>query len=194
MAKNSSQRSTSNSKTNNKKGSERYLKYLLIGIIAVLIAYFVADNYIMQKEKYVYVEPDKFKNIPEPPFTKNGELSFVRGADSVLKTIDIEIADTPDKQLKGLMYRRSMDENRGMLIVFEKYYNNNLWMKNTMIPLDIFYADSTGKIFTIHKKTIPFSEILIPSNGPSRYAVEVNEGTAEKYGIREGDMIKFSRQ
>jgi uncharacterized membrane protein (UPF0127 family) len=127
-------------------------------------------------------------------FTKQGELSFLRqGTGEKIAQIDIEIADTPAKRTLGLMYRRSLPQDAGMLFIFESSGPLSFWMKNTYIPLDMIFADEGKTIVSIAKNTVPLSEALIPSGKNAMYVVEVNAGFCDKHGIRTSDLISFTR-
>ncbi|MCD4829168.1 MAG: DUF192 domain-containing protein [Candidatus Cloacimonetes bacterium] len=126
-------------------------------------------------------------------FNREGELSFVR-ADTILATIDIEIADDIPQRTRGLMYRQSMDERHGMLFIFEQAEPRRFWMKHTAISLDILFADSAGVIVAIETYTTPFSKTGIPCNEDALYVVEVNAGYAAARGIRLGDRIEWARE
>jgi hypothetical protein len=90
--------------------------------------------------------------MPEPKFQKEGELSFIGSASGQqLAKIDIEIADNDMERGFGLMYRRSMGENQGMLFLFDNNEPQSFWMKNTLIPLDILFISEDFTINTIHK-------------------------------------------
>jgi len=67
-------------------------------------------------------------------------------------------------------------------------------MRNTIIPLDIIFLDSSKQVIRIYKNTVPFSETTLPSGKPSMYVVEVNAGYTDKHGIKDGDKIKFIYQ
>ncbi len=85
-----------------------------------------------------------------------------------------------------------MDEDKGMLFVFETAKPLSFWMKNTYIPLDILFIDHNGTINTIHKNTTPKNtEIFYKSKKPSAYAIEVNAGFCDKYKISENDHISI---
>ena len=109
----------------------------------------------------------------------------------IIIKIEIEIADTRDKIENGLMYRRSLPDKAGLLFVYKQSKPLFFWMKNTYIPLDIIFADENMQIVTIYKNTKPLSEDLIPSYRDSMYAIEVNAGFCDKYGIKTGDYINF---
>ncbi len=110
---------------------------------------------------------------------------------SVRATVSLEIANTPPQRELGLMYRKQMDENAGMLFVFPASQVLKFWMKNTFIPLDMLFADDTGRIVGIVASAVPFSETPVGPDTPSRYVVEVNGGFASRHGIKQGDRMDF---
>ena len=104
------------------------------------------------------------------------------------QTFRLEIADTVRKQQLGLMHRKSMPADHGMIFVFPDERERSFWMKNTHIPLDIIYADSRGKVISV-KPMKPLDESPVPSDGDARYAVELNQGTAKRIGVKPGDVL-----
>jgi uncharacterized membrane protein (UPF0127 family) len=105
--------------------------------------------------------------------------------------VHVEIADTPAARELGLMYRSHLDENAGMIFVFPAPDRWSFWMKNTEIPLDMIFADSTGKIVGIVENAEPFSEKPLTVNGASLYVLEVNAGFARRHHVVPGDLLKF---
>ena len=105
-----------------------------------------------------------------------------------MKKLFIEVADSSVKRELGLMNRKTMAKNQGMLFVFP--YSNNLsfWMKDTYLPLDIAFADEDGRIVQI-SEMIPLSTRSIRSNVPCKYALEVNRGWFKNNDIYEGSII-----
>lgn len=101
----------------------------------------------------------------------------------------VELALTPDAAMKGLMDRKEMPEDHGMLFVFNDVRPRNFWMKNTLIPLDIIFINTDGTIRHIHENAVPHDETAIPSNGPVQYVLELNGGMAAKMGLKPGDMV-----
>ena len=101
----------------------------------------------------------------------------------------IELALTDPQMEQGLMFRRSMPANAGMLFDFKQPTNVTMWMKNTVIPLDMLFLDSGGKIIDIHERAVPYSTDIIASAMPARYVVELNGGTVARLGIRPGDQV-----
>ena len=131
--------------------------------------------------------------VKEPVFRRDGELRFIqRETRKVIFNATIEVALTPAAKDQGLMYRKSLPDSAGMLFVFDISEPLAFWMRNTIIPLDIFYADSTKQIVTIISNTKPYSEEQILSVKPAMYVVEMNAGFAKKHGLREGDFIDFN--
>jgi uncharacterized membrane protein (UPF0127 family) len=125
-------------------------------------------------------------------FTKEGELELLRGeTDSLLVLLDIEIADTPYETQTGMMYRREMAPDQGMLFVFEAPGMHSFYMKNTLIALDIIFIDAELRIATIHKNAEPLDESGISSRVPVQYVLEVPAGMSDKWGLLEGDIIRF---
>ena len=129
----------------------------------------------------------------EPDFRSDGALYFISNTNDTISKIEIEIAADNESRQQGLMYRKTMNENQGMLFIFEQSAEQNFWMKNTILPLDILYVDSLMQIVTMHQNTKPYSEDLIPSYKPVPYTVEVIGGYCNKYGIKDGMRIAFSR-
>ena len=104
--------------------------------------------------------------------------------------ITVEIADTQETQEKGLMWRESMEEDRGMLFVYDRDSRKSFWMKNTKIPLSIAYIGADGTIREIYDME-PLSTRTVDSRYSVRYALEVNQGAFERHGIKTGDKVEF---
>jgi hypothetical protein len=116
---------------------------------------------------------------------KTSELT-VESANGAHKfTIELALSGTQMEQ--GLMFRRSMAPDAGMLFDFGAPTNVTMWMKNTFIPLDMLFLDSNGRVIDIHERAVPQSLDMISASGPSRYVIELNGGTAERLGIKPGD-------
>ena len=109
------------------------------------------------------------------------------------ETFKVEVAATDRARQLGLMHRKSMPQDRGMLFVFPDERELSFWMKNTHIPLDIVYADRNGKVVSI-KQMRPLDESAVPSDGPSKYAIEVNQGAAARAGVKAGDVISIPEE
>jgi uncharacterized membrane protein (UPF0127 family) len=102
----------------------------------------------------------------------------------------VELALSAADRASGLMNRKSMAADHGMLFKFDQSRQVLMWMKNTPLPLDMLFIDEAGVVIRIAEETTPFSETIIPSGGPVRYVLELNGGTTEKRGISVGDMAR----
>jgi uncharacterized membrane protein (UPF0127 family) len=101
----------------------------------------------------------------------------------------VELAVTEEQRERGLMFRRSLPEGRGMLFKFEPDQNVTMWMHNTYISLDMIFIRSDGRILRIAENTTPESDNIISSGGPVRGVLEVIAGTARKVGLAPGDKV-----
>lgn len=104
-------------------------------------------------------------------------------------SFSIEIADTSEEREAGLMFRKDMADDHGMLFVFEKPGEVNFWMKNTPMPLDLVFVGQDGKIKAI-KRGEPESEAIISPGQPVSFVLELKAGTAAKDGLRDGDLLR----
>ena len=104
----------------------------------------------------------------------------------------VELADTDGERAQGLMFRRSLGPDRGMLFNFDVERPVSMWMRNTYIPLDMVFAKSDGTITRIASQTTPHSEDLISSGGPVKYVLELPGGTAQKLGLAPGDRLRHA--
>jgi uncharacterized membrane protein (UPF0127 family) len=106
----------------------------------------------------------------------------------------VEMATTPKEQSLGLMFRDSMPEDHGMLFIFPTETRRSFWMKNTRIPLDIFYFDADLKLVSVSERTPPCRTERCPSypsSGPAKYVLELNAGKAEQLGVQPGDPLEL---
>ena len=101
---------------------------------------------------------------------------------------EVEIADSYSEQTKGLMFQKSLDEDKGMLFVYEKDDQRQFWMKDTVIPLDIIFIDSTNKVTQIHQANPCQGECEIYT-GYGKYVLELNQGTTDSIGLEIGDIL-----
>jgi hypothetical protein len=124
----------------------------------------------------------------------DGTLEFIRFDGSIASSINIEIADTPETQIKGLMGRKSIDYTRGMLFVFKRVKPQIFLMKNTPLSLDIIFVEENGCVINMAENTTPMSDRIYRSQGPIKYVVEVKAGFAKYYKIRKGTCIRWRRK
>lgn len=157
-----------------------------IPILLLFLAIFIGGGCKDEGEKSLGTDAITFK--------KEGELSVLdAGTDSTLISLDIEIASTDYEVQTGLMYRKDMADNQGMLFVFGEEAPHSFYMKNTLIPLDILFIDRDLTIVKIHRNAQPLNEAGIPSGGPVQYVLEVKAGMSDRWGLQEGDRILYKK-
>ncbi len=106
----------------------------------------------------------------------------------------LEVADTPEERRKGLMFRRSLDKNKGMLFVFKEEGIYPFWMKNTKIPLDIIWLDKEKRVIFIKNNALPCDGkgcALIYPDRKAMYVLEINANMAKSKGIHINDKADF---
>jgi uncharacterized protein len=102
---------------------------------------------------------------------------------------EVEIADDVRERSLGLMFRRAMADDEGMLFDFRVEEPASFWMRNTHIPLDMLFIKADGTIESIAERTTPLSEKSVPSKGPVRFVLEINGGLSDTLGIAPGDRV-----
>ncbi len=139
-------------------------------------------------------EPATVTKVYEPKFTYEGDLAFIspEGNDTITE-IQLELAEKPEEIQYGMMYRKSMDANTGMLFFMGAEENQSFWMKNTYVSLDIIYINSKNEVVSIQKNAEPLSETSLPSEGPASLVLEVKGGFCDQFGITKGTKIAFSK-
>lgn len=105
--------------------------------------------------------------------------------------IAIEIAHTESERATGLMNRREMDKDSGMLFIFDSGNAKCFWMKDTFIPLDMVWLDDSKKVVFVHSSAEPNSETPICPDVTATYVLEVNAGRAEELGLSIGAQAHF---
>ena len=114
-----------------------------------------------------------------------GDTGALRGKFSV------EIADEPQERTLGLMYRKTLGANHGMIFIFPYLVDGPFWMKNTLIPLDILFISEDKKIHTIDANAVPQTTTPRESLDSYKYVLEIAGGRAQALGIKVGDKVEF---
>ena len=102
----------------------------------------------------------------------------------------VDVADDPDERAQGLMNVAEMAPGKGMLFVYEFPQPASFWMRNTLIPLDMIFADQTGTVIKVNENAVPLDETPIPGGDNVLLVLEVNGGMAGAIGIVEGSQIR----
>jgi uncharacterized membrane protein (UPF0127 family) len=180
-AKNKTKKKIDTPKKEEKKFKHVYKVITAILFIA-LVLILIFSNLLKKKE----VNTDYM-------FKKQGTLTFLNSNNDVKAKIDIQIADNDFDRELGLMFRKHMDENQGMLFIFPQDTIQNFWMHNTYIPLDMIFINSNKVIVTIQRATKTLSDQTYASTAPAQYVLEVNLDFSKKFNIQVGDRVEWSR-
>jgi uncharacterized protein len=121
--------------------------------------------------------------LPEEPLvilTRDGQRHAFR----------VEVAVDPQQQMVGLMFRERVGPDEGMLFDWGAPRESAMWMRNTLVPLDMVFIAADGRIHRIAERTVPHSLATVESRGPVRATLELAGGTAERLGLRVGDTVQ----
>ena len=165
------------------KAQKRVL--LVLGVLALISAIWIVAPFEPAKEQ--------IKKNPEPKFKKEGTLAILGQDNDTICALDIEIADDEYQRSRGMMFRKSMKPDRGMLFIFEEERLQSFWMHNTHISLDIIFIAADGTIVSAQKFARPYTDTSLPSEGPAQYVLEVNAGFWDKHGLQKGQKVVFER-
>ena len=122
-------------------------------------------------------------------FRDDADLYLISSEGDTINMLDIEIADDDYSRETGLMYRESMEENQGMLFIYNRESMRNFYMKNTYIPLDLVFFDADSTIVSFQKDAQPLDETLLPSQVPAQFILEINAGLSERWNLNTGDRF-----
>jgi uncharacterized protein len=106
------------------------------------------------------------------------------------ESFSVEVADEPPERSRGLMFRDSLDPAAGMLFVYETPRRASFWMKNTLIPLDMIFADVTGTVTRVHADAVPGDTTPIDGGDDVAFVLEINGGLAARLGIAPGAELR----
>ena len=143
--------------------------------------------------------------LPLPVLLTNARARFAAGAElqhfptSDLTIITatgphrfkVELAETPEQMTQGLMFRTNLAPDAGMMFDYKQPIVATMWMRNTLIPLDMLFVDAQGRIVNIHERAVPQSLDVIAAAAPVRAVIELNGGTAARLEIRPGDRVIY---
>jgi len=186
-------------KRKRRKPKPNYKKALMVGVLFLVMLSFILTSIPNfgggGSSKAASVNTPATANAPAPrsstTFTKEGTLSIIRQSNPEPLVVTIEVADNETERNQGLMYRRHMEQNQGMLFFMEELEEQRFYMRNTYISLDIIYVDQDKKIVSIAKNTETLNDNSIPSNGNALYVLELVAGYADTYGLQVGDQLEW---
>jgi uncharacterized membrane protein (UPF0127 family) len=126
-------------------------------------------------------------NQPQPRLAEEALAIVTR--DGTRHAFRVEMAIDPQQQMVGLMFREQVGPEEGMLFDWGAPRESAMWMRNTLVPLDMLFITADGRVHRIAERTVPHSLASIESRGPVRATLELAGGTAERLGIRVGDRV-----
>ena len=165
--------------------NDKHILVITIIVIIILAAIGLSMSQILHNEPEIIIPQNN---------TYEANATFVLPSGNL--TFKCELADTYEERQIGLMNRDSLDNDTGMLFVFDSPYNANFWMKNTLIPLDIIFIDATGHVVNI-QEAYPEPGVIdslltrYPSDGAVLYALEINQGISAAEGIVPGTFVEL---
>ncbi len=164
---------------NNKKRLNKKYKFNKINLISILLILTT-----------VLILSSCSNSIPKTKSEQSKQVCFEKNC------FDVTIANNESSRESGLMFQERLDENKGMLFVFEKEGVYPFWMKNTLIPLDIIWIDNNYNIIYIEKNALPCKDSTnCQVYGPAKnakYVLEVNSGIVDKINLSVNDNVKIS--
>lgn len=104
---------------------------------------------------------------------------------------EVELAVSPEQRAQGLMFRQRLAADAGMLFLYSTDRTISMWMKSTLIPLDLLFIGADGRIVRVAERAVPGSAATISSDQPARAVLELNGGTAARLQIRPGDRVLY---
>ena len=126
-------------------------------------------------------------------FSAQAETLHIMRENTAIASFQIEIAKSHEDKMRGLMFRESLPKNSGMLFAYSPPINARMWMKNTLIPLDMLFIDADQKIAHIHHNAVPHSLTPIGAGQNVAAVIEINGGEAKARDIQLGDGIRIER-
>ncbi len=132
------------------------------------------------------------------PAADAGDIVFGRGEVRIetaegARLFHVELAETPEQRARGLMYRRTLAPDAGMLFLFPERERPTMWMADTWLPLDMLFIAADGRVVHIFPNAVPRSRLTISSPHPARMVLELAGGTARRLGIALGDRLSWRR-
>lgn len=154
----------------------------------ILLEFIILSLFSCAKESKQNAE-----SFQKPQFRHDANLTITDPDGNLKAEFKVEIAQSESEVIRGLKHRDHMSEDQGMLFIFEQLDYQTFWMQDTYLSLDMIFIAPDGSIVYIEENTTPFSEEIIVPSRPNLYVLEVLAGTAEKFNIKEADIVKWQK-
>ena len=129
--------------------------------------------------------------LTPPVFAACDKHTIELRQDGVQAQFTVELAITPAEQGRGLMFRETLPQFSGMLFINKRPRRVAFWMKNTLIPLDMFFIDHRGVVQRVHRNAVPLDTTPIPGGDNIQYVLEVNGGLADLLHLSDGAEVRY---
>jgi uncharacterized membrane protein (UPF0127 family) len=129
--------------------------------------------------------------VPQDALAKLPGRGEVRIGDAEAPVLRVELARTAEERAQGLMFRRHLADDAGMVFDMESTGEWSFWMKNTLIPLDIIFIDAQWRVVCVVANATPETMQSRGCGKPSRWVLELNSGNAARYGVAEGTPLRW---
>lgn len=135
---------------------------------------------------------DKVITMETPAFNKEGELSLYKASGKLIRTIDVEVADTAFEQETDLKNRDLLKAHQGMLFIYPEEDLRGYFMKDIRYPLDIIFINAENRIVSFAENTTPLDDsTFLPSQVPAQLVLKINGGLSEEWVIEVGDYVEW---
>tara|TARA_B100000497_G_scaffold126090_1_gene164028 strand:- start:1262 stop:1795 length:534 start_codon:yes stop_codon:yes gene_type:complete len=139
------------------------------------------------------ISKNSSKKTFEPSFIKEGIGYFLSNLGDTIAKFQIELAESNKDIQIGMMWRKKMSKDMGMLFLMPEEKIQSFWMKNTYLPLDIIYINSENRVVSVIDNAKPMSESPMPSKEPAIFILEISGGECAKLGIQPGNLWTWKR-
>jgi uncharacterized membrane protein (UPF0127 family) len=132
---------------------------------------------------------DTSKSAAQAPISVAQVVLSAPGQDAI--TVAVEVAETSAERQQGLMFRKHLDPDAGMLFLFEHPQPLTFWMHNTFVPLDMFFITDQWRVLGVVENATPLTDSPRAVPGEARYVLEVNAGFARRHGLGAGTSVRY---
>jgi uncharacterized protein len=167
----------------------------LIFLSATASLMLLASGCTAQSDSVSAKSPAQSKCTPSKPMGLSeaglSQVNLCIASGKKTHSFTAEVAGSTQEQAQGLMFRKSLADNAGMIFPFTETKSASFWMKNTLIPLDIIFIRADGSIESIAENTTPYSESPVSSGEPVKAVLEFRGGLTREMGIKAGDTVRW---
>jgi uncharacterized membrane protein (UPF0127 family) len=165
------------------------IRHIASALIALSIVVYACSGSSASKAEPQAATARAAASVAAPKASQPEVVLLPPGRDPV--SVHVEVARTEEERRRGLMFRKHMDEDAGMLFLFERSEPLTFWMRNTYIPLDMIFIEPSMRILGIVENAEPLTDTGRAVPGDSQYVLEVNAGFSRRHGLSQGTAVRF---